>query len=257
MMRALHTIIALTLCAGSAQAAPITTEASGNVYNPGEHLLPPGSRLSRLALIAAPSADAYLLGAALLREAQRIEQVRLKAGLLFDLEQLAKHTESQPANAASVQRIAQWISQLPVTGRVAHLLDPRPLEATRREDLPAQPGDQLFYPGRPLTITITGAVTRHCSLAHIPMQAPAAYLPGCAMAAGASADYIYVIQPDGHTQRLGIALWNREQAPSLAPGAIIFIPLADTVVRRTAPHFNQEVARFLATQLLAAPGTNQ
>ena len=227
------------------------------MQNPGRHQLPPGSRLSRLALNVAPTADAYFLGAALLREQQRLEQARLKAGLLFDLEQLAAaHTESKPAIAASVQQMSRWIARLPVTGRVAYLLNPRALEATRPSDLPAQAGDHLFYPARPDTITVTGAVVQDCTLAHIPMQSPAAYLPNCPMAPAANADYIHVIQPDGHVEKLGIAPWNRGPPSSLAPGAIIFIPLADAVVRKTAPDFNEDATRFLATQLLPAPGTS-
>lgn len=254
MMRAFVLVLLLLLQAAPAHAVQAT--ASGNVHNPGRHQLPPGSRLSALALTAAPSADAYILGAALLREQQRLEQTRLKAGLVFDLEQLAAHTEGVPAIAANVQRMQQWINRLPVTARVAHQLDPRALEATRRHDLLVQAGDHLFYPERPIAITITGAVTQDCTLTHIALQSPAAYLPHCPMAAGASADYIHVIQPDGHTEKLGIAQWNRGPPSTLAPGAMFFVPLADTVVRKTAPHFNEDAVRFLATQLLPASGTS-
>ena len=254
MMRAFVLISLLLLQAATAYAVPV--EASGSVHNPGWHQLPSGSRLSRLALAAAPTANAYILGAALLREQHHLEQTRLKAGLLFDLQQLAAHTESKPAVAASIQQMSQWIADLPVTGRVAHPLNPRALEATRPSDLPAQAGDRLFYPARPDTITVTGAVVQDCTLAHIPLQSPAAYLPNCTMAPAANADYIHVIQPDGHVEKLGIAPWNRGLPSSLAPGAIIFIPLADAVVRKTAPDFNEDAARFLASQLLPAPGTS-
>lgn len=250
------TLISLLLWAASAHAAAVPVEASGSVHNPGKHQLPSGSRLSRLALTAAPTADAYLLGAALLREPQRLEQTRLKAGLMFDLEQLESTATSKSAVAVSIQQLLRWIDSLPVTGRVAHPLESRVLEATRAYDLPVQAGDHLFYPARPTTITISGAVSQQCTLAHIALQAPIVYLQHCKKTVGASADYIHVIQPDGHTERLGIALWNRGPASSLAPGAVIFVPLAETVVRKTAPSFNEDAVRFLATQLLAAPGTN-
>lgn len=255
-MRAIVLVSLLQFYATPAHATLVPVEASGSVHNPGEHQLPSGSRLSRLALTAAPAADAYILGAALLRQQQRFEQARLKAGLLFDLEQLAAQAERKPAVAASVQQMSRWIADLPVTGRVTHQLDPRVLEATRPHDLPAQAGDHLFYPARPATITIIGAVPHGCTLAHVALQSPSVYLQHCPKAAGASADYVHIIQPDGHTEKLGIALWNRGPPSSLAPGAIIFIPLAETVVRKTAPHFNEDAARFLATQLLGAPGTS-
>lgn len=255
MMRA-FTLICLLLRAASAHAATVPVEASGSVHNPGKHQLPSGSRLSGLALTAAPTTDAYILGAAQLREPQRLEQTRLKAGLMFDLQQLERQATSKPAVASNIQQLLLWINSLPVTGRVAYRLEPRVLEATRAYDLPVQAGDHLFYPTRPTTITITGAVSQQCTLAHIPLQSPLRYLKSCQAAAGASADYIHVIQPDGHIERLGIAGWNRGPVSSLAPGAVIFVPLAEAVVRKTAPSFNEDAARFLATQLLAAPGTS-
>lgn len=255
-MRAFFLILLLQLIVASAQAAPVLATASGSVHNPGRHPLPAGSRLSHLALAATPTSDAYMLGAALLRDQARTEQTRLKAGLLFDLDQLIMQNHSAPAMVASLQQLSRWISSLPVTGRVAPALDPRVLEATPSANMPVQAGDHLFYPTRPATITITGAVTQGCSPQHIALQAPASYLPSCATAAGASADYIHVIQPDGHAEKLGIALWNRAVPSHLAPGAIIFVPLADNVLRGTAPHFNEDAIRFLATQLLAAPGTS-
>ncbi|MEG1681140.1 MAG: capsule biosynthesis GfcC D2 domain-containing protein, partial [Stenotrophomonas sp.] len=161
-------------------------EASGSVHNPGKHQLPSGSRLSRLALTAAPTADAYLLGAALLRKPQRLEQTRLKAGLMFDLEQLESTATSKSAVAVSIQQLLRWIDSLPVTGRVAHPLESRVLEATRAYDLPVQAGDHLFYPARPTTITISGAVSQQCTLAHIALQAPIVYLQHCRKTVGAS-----------------------------------------------------------------------
>lgn len=254
MKRALALLFMLQLCTDAAYAS--SEEVSGSVHNPGLHQLPSDSRLSHLALAAAPTADAYILGTALLRESQRPEQTRLKAGLIYDLEQLTHHAGRKPAVAASIRRMSHWINSLPVTGRLALPLEPRALEATRSRDVPVQAGDVLFYPERPSTITITGAVSQQCSPSHISLQEPAAYLRHCPQAAGASSDYIHVIQPDGHSERLGIARWNLGRPSTLAPGAIIYIPLAEKVVRNTAPHFNEDAVRFLATQLLAEPGTN-
>jgi hypothetical protein len=254
MKRAFVLFLLLQMCAAEALAA--TAEVAGSVYNPGIHRLPPGSRLSRLALAAAPTPDAYVLGAALLREPKRLEQTRLKAGLMFDLEQLALDTEPDSTVGASVARISRWLKGLPVTGRVPYQLEPRVLEATRSRDFPVQAGDVLFYPARPSSITIVGAVSQQCTLAHIGLQEPTAYLGRCPKAAGASSDYVHVIQPDGHTARVGTALWNQSPPSSLAPGAVIFVPLAETLVRNKAPHFNEDAVSFLATQLLAAPGTS-
>lgn len=72
----------------------------------------------------------------------------------------------------------------------------------------------------------------------------------------ASPDHLYVIQPDGHIQKAGIALWNRGEPTHLAPGAVVFVPLNDNKIKSIAPDINEEVARFLATQVLDAPGAS-
>lgn len=254
-MRAVALLTLLLSSTSIAGAASVPVAASGNVRNPGSHVLPPDSRLSRLTLTAGPTEDAYMLGAALLREQARIEQARWKAGLLFDLEQLSRHNQHSAELSASLAQLTRSFAGLPVTGRVSHPLEPRALEASRERDLPVQAGDQVFYPARPATITITGAVAANCQPAHVALQSPASYLKQCPKTSGASADHVHVIQADGHIEMLGIAAWNQAAPSSLAPGAILFVPLADAVVRKAAPRFNEDAARFLATQLLPAPGT--
>ncbi len=255
MMRVLALLCVLFFSTDLAAATSVPVTASGNVQNPGSHLLPADSRLSRLLLTADPTEDAYMLGAALLRERARIEQTRWKAGLLFDLEQLSRQHQNSTELSATLLQMTRSFARMPVTGRVSYPLEPRALEASRENDLPAQAGDHVFYPARPGTITLTGAVMTDCQPAHVALQSPANYLKRCATSIGASPDHVHVIQADGHVERLGIAAWNRDAPSSLAPGAIIFIPLADAVVRKAAPRFNEDAARFLATQLLPAPGT--
>ncbi len=235
------------LLAATAQAVtPIHIQARGSVRQPGSHTLPASARLSAAALAAAPDGNAYMLGAALLRSDALPAQARLKAGLLFDLERLAE----APPTADAATRMLREFQQMPVTGRVPQLLDPRPLEASRAQNTPALGGDQLIYPRRPNTIRVVGAVTQACTLRHDALTEAAAYRSQCAVLPAASRDDLYLIQPDGSHRKIGIALWNREKAASLAPGAIVFVPLAGQLVRSIAPDINEEAANFLATQVL-------
>nr|WP_269791911.1 capsule biosynthesis GfcC family protein [Stenotrophomonas sp. Iso1] len=212
------------------------------------HALPLDARLSAAALAARPDNDAYMLGAALLRAQAIPAQSRLKAGLLFDLELLA----AQPQFTDTATRMRAEFQRMPVTGRVPQVLDPRPLEATRAQDLPAQSGDRLIYPKRPDTITVVGAVIKPCRLRHDALTAAANYRTQCPVLPVASSDDLYVIQPDGSHRKIGFALWNRDPAVSLAPGAVLYVPLAEHLVRDIAPTLNEEAAAFLATQVLDA-----
>lgn len=251
-MKRLILLVLSALLPTHAAAQSVSIHASGSVRNPGAHALPAGSRLSAAALMAAPDANTYLLGAALLRERELAIQIRLKAGLLFDLDLLRARQDQNSGIATTIDNLHSQVEAMPVTGRIFQLLAPRSLEAQLALDTPVLPGDRLHYPSRPDTVTVTGAVSGSCRLAHVPLKSPAAYRSQCPLGDGASPDHVYVIQPDGHIQKHGIALWNRDRASSLAPGAIVFVPLADSVIHRIAPDTNEEAARFLATQVLDA-----
>lgn len=234
--------------------ASIPVEVLGAVSRPGVQQLPDGTRLSAAAIAAQPNGHAYMIGAALLRRESRLGQSRLKAGLMFDLEALTN--SSSPNTVAAAERLTLTFSPMAITGRLPQLLDPRPLEVTRKLDRPAEAGDVLIYPARPNWVRVVGAVERNCELPHRPLQAPETYRHECQRLPAASTDELYVIHPDGTTEKLGIALWNRSPASTLAPGAMIYVPLAASAIRDVAPDVNEDAVRFLATQVLDAPGVS-
>ncbi|KAF1017370.1 MAG: hypothetical protein GAK31_00635 [Stenotrophomonas maltophilia] len=235
-------------------ASPITVQVTGEVRHAGAHTLPADARLAAAALAAQPTQNAYLLGAALLRDSARTTQARLKAGILFDLETLATTHRTAPALAEAAGRMHTAFSALPVTGREPQLLAPRALEADRRQNRPARDANTLVYPPRPETVTVTGAVVAPCVLRHDAARAPLDYRNACPLLTVASPDDLYLIEADGTVQKLGIALWNRGAPRAAAPGATIFVPLDVRKIAQVAPDFNEEAARFLATQVLEAPG---
>ena len=115
------------------------------------------------------------------------------------------------------------------------------------------PGDQLFYPQRPDTIRVVGAVQSACTLPLQPLQDAYNYLVQCRTARGADRDWVYVIQPDGHIFHQGVALWNRSTPLSLAPGALIYVPLSTRIVSTVDDTLNRDMADFLASQILPGP----
>lgn len=238
-----------TVMAG-ADTVAVQVEVTGVVQRPGRQNLPAGARLSDAILAATPARDAYVLAAALLRRSEVVAQTRDKAGLLFDLQTLAEHKDTSPALAAEARRLHAWLDTLPVTGRVRHLLEPRPLEIERRKDQLLVDGDRIIYPPRPHTVQVAGAVDIHCELPHRALQDSATYLAECELSEAADRDWIYLVQPDGHVERLGVALWNRSPAQALAPGGIIVVPLSERQLRAVNPAFNAQMAAFVATQVL-------
>jgi hypothetical protein len=226
------------------------------VARPGTLELDDSARLSDAALAAQVQPQAYLLGAAWLRPSLQASQQRLKAGLLFDLDSLhlkaLQHGDDALADTAG--QLRNWIAALPVTGRAPALLDPRAVEADAAANRPLQSGDRLFYPLRPTTIRVVGAVRQPCTLPLRPMQDARLYLSVCPYAGRADHDWIYVIQPDGRVFRQGVALWNRSAPLSLAPGATIYVPLPTRAAGTVDESLNSDLADFLATQVLPGPG---
>lgn len=250
-------ICVLLMLAWPAVAGAVQVQASGAVAHAGHHELGDPARLSDAALAAQPLPQAYLLGAAWLRPSLLAAQQRLKAGVLFDLASLQRqaHADGKQELATVAGAMAEWIAALPITGRQSPaLLDPRAVEVNAPENHPLAAGDQLYYPLRPATIRVVGAVQQACTLPLVPLQDARLYLAACAGSGAADLDNIYVIEPDGRVFMQGIALWNRSEPRALAPGAVIYVPLRERAARAVDPTLNSDIAAFLATQLLPGPG---
>lgn len=250
-------MIALLAIATSApalgQAPALRATVEGAVQRPGVHEFPAGSRLADAVLAAMPDPRAYPLGAALLRREAEIAQTRARAGLLYDLQALQSHAQTADEVAAAA-RLRQWLAGLPVTGRVPNRLEPRALEADLRENRPLADGDRFLYPLRPDSIRVVGLVAQACELEHVPLRDAKAYLRDCPPAPVADRDWLYVIQPDGHVERLGISAWNRSASHPLAPGAVLYVPFSERELRDIDAGFNAALADFIATQPLPAAG---
>jgi protein involved in polysaccharide export with SLBB domain len=256
MIRAVTCLgLLLALAVQPAMAQQLQVHIDGAVEHPGVLELGNAARISDAALAAQVQPQAYMLGAAWLRPSLQETQQRLKAGVLFDLDSL-RVSALQHGDTALVQWAGtwrSWIAALPVTGRTAALLDPRVVEVNAHQNWPLADGDRLFYPLRPTTVRIVGAVQQPCTLPLEPLQDARNYLPSCPAATRASRDWVYVIQPDGHVFHQGIALWNRSPPLPLAPGALIYVPLRTRTAQTINATFNEDLARFLATQVLPGP----
>lgn len=247
-------VLLAAITAPGLMAAPAALQVSveGAVQRPGQQRQDEGARFSDAVLAAMPRRDAYGLGASVFRAEAYAEQLRARAGLLHDLKSMAESLEAPGAVARRARALHAWVEHLPATGRLPLEGDARRLEAGRGDSnrlLAA--GDRFFYPQRPSTVSVVGAVGAPCVLPHVAGRDALDYLRDCPVdAMSADADTLQVIQPDGQMQTLGIASWNRSQPQALAPGAIIYVPLPAKVVGRIAPELNNAMAAFLASQPL-------
>ena len=91
-----------------------------------------------------------------------------------------------------------------------------------------------------------GAVQAPCVLASTQAQLRD-YLGQCPAHAAADKDQVFVIQPNGRVQEVGIAAWNAQPA-NIAVGAMIYRPVSSAVLSPETPGFNKDLAELLATQ---------
>ncbi|MBY8936170.1 capsule biosynthesis GfcC family protein [Pseudomonas fluorescens] len=238
----------LMLVASMSQAA---VTVSGDVANPGPVPLPPGGRLLDVISEAVPNAEGYWLAGGLLRQSLIEEQTRLKVGVLFDLDVLQRMSMlfDLPSRAVLAQRIAEEVRQMPVTGRQIADLDPVALEVGFARNIRLDDGDRLVYPKRVDEVQVLGAVAEPCHLPYQPLQEAREYLQGCSILADAEADYLWLIQPNGASRRVGIAHWNRESGQLPVAGSKILVPLKNDDLDPPLPELNQQLAEFIATQL--------
>ncbi|MDG2969556.1 capsule biosynthesis GfcC family protein [Pseudomonas extremaustralis] len=238
-------------CAPLCLAAAVSV--SGQVAHPGTVALQPEARLLDVLTASQPDAQGYWLGAAWLHQPLLERQTRLKAGVLFDLDTLRRVAlaAGREGRARVATQLYEQVQALPVTGRRLTPLDPVAVEVGFAPNPSISAGDRLVYPPRPDYVRVLGAVATACTLAFQPMQRARDYLRACPPGPQADADYLWLIQPDGHVTRLGNAPWNREEGAPPAPGSTLLVPIRSDDLDPPTPELNQQLAEFIATQPLA------
>ena len=248
-LRSLSLFLCSLLLAGFAPvAAADTVSIGGAALKPGTYSWQEGTRLHDATVAAQVRADAWFLGAALLRHAAVESQQQLKGQLLADLRtnRLHARTRNKTDLLHLLDRLDALVTVMPVTGRVPAQLDPFQLLLKKNNAL-LRPGDQLLYPTRPAQIRVVGAVAADCVLTFDAALALKDYLRQCPPHKVVDRNIVQIIQPDGRVQEVGIAHWNQQQA-SLAVGAVIYRPLKQRLLTPETADLNRDMAALLATQ---------
>ena len=198
-------------------------------------------RLSDWLLQQKPQPDDYPLGVSWRVPDEVPAQTMLKLGLLADLSGSERRVR---ADAGAMKRLRDWVSMLPVTGRVpVAQADGRWLQVNPAKDPVLGPGHTVLMPRRPKTVTVVRDDGTRCRVVHVQGREAAAYVAACTPHGGA--DWAWIAQPDGRVQRFGIAGWNAERQDEPAAGAWIWAPLRGSA---WSEEFSDRLIRFLATQ---------
>ncbi|QSX33625.1 capsule biosynthesis GfcC family protein [Shewanella avicenniae] len=196
-------------------------------------------RIGNVVAATTNSTDAYLTGAAWIRQSAVLHQSARRLLLLSDLPKL------KLAEALELS-LQQQVQQLKATGRVVFPFDWQLLELKPEQNRHLAPADQFYVPARPTIIQVVGAVKPY-SVPFEPGKTVAEYSAELKRLDGADLSYVWVIAPDTSMRKVGIAYWNTELA-YLAPGSYLYVPVADGGESLQA--FQHSLRQLFSAQLL-------
>ncbi len=203
----------------------------------------PAKRLSAWLLEQPASQNSYPLGLSWRVPEEIPPQTLARLDLVKALTRRDRGTADGSANFGP---LAEWITGLPVTGRVpVALADARWLEANPGRDPLVLPGHSVILPRRPSTVTVVTLQGTRCKVAHQAGHEALDYLVACMPFIAGAIDKAWVAQPDGRVQRNGVASWNRQEQDEPAPGAWIWAPPRSAEIPEP---LSDNLIAFLATQ---------
>jgi hypothetical protein len=235
-----HTCLVRALVLGCATWAG-SSHSDDKLLPPLQAPVVPGERLSDwVNRVAGPTSDTTALHWR--AEAQRGPQLRLRDAVFDSF----KSDASLALTDAERDKFLAWLLTLPITGRVnLGLTEARWLQAAPEADPVLQDRQQVFLFARPQTVAVITPTAKVCLLPHVSGALVKDYLRACSDSLSDAVDWAWIIQPDGRTQRFGVASWNTQKQDEPAPGAWIWAPPWAAHVPNS---LSDNLARFLATQ---------
>lgn len=209
-----------------------TVTIQGQVRDTGTFNIERGERLSELLLRAGGLTDqAYPIGTVFLRKsvaanervgyrraADEVENVLLAGMTRVGNEKIA------PEAFASLQGFVSELRNAQAVGRISIVADPAVLVSHPDRDPILEPGDMIYIPQRPSTVTVLGQVMQGGSFLFDPHASAEDYID---LAGGyaqfADKSLAFVIYPDGTSHRVGSS-WLSFDNPSIPPGSTIVVP---------------------------------
>ncbi|AWV28796.1 hypothetical protein CD187_22430 [Citrobacter youngae] len=216
----------------------IAGSAEPKILTGAEHLLD---------LVGQPRlSNSWWPGAVISEERATTEAERQQQVLLARLATLG--AEESGDDAAAINTLRQQIQALKVTGRQMINLDPDVVRVSERGNPPLQGNYTLWVGAQPTHITLFGLLSHPGKQPFMPGRDVASYLDGQSRLSGADRSFAWVIYPDGRTQKVPVAYWNKRHVEPM-PGSIIYVGLSDAVWSSTPDEINADILRTLTQRI--------
>lgn len=216
----------------------IAGSAEPKILTGAEHLLD---------LVGQPRlSNSWWPGAVISEERATAAAERQQQTLLARLATLG--AEESGDDAEAINTLRQRIQALKVTGRQMINLDPDIVRVSERGNPPLQGNYTLWVGAQPTHITLFGLLSHPGKQPFMPGRDVASYLDGQSRLSGADRSFAWVIYPDGRTQKVPVAYWNKRHVEPM-PGSIIYVGLSDAVWSSTPDEINADILRTLTQRI--------
>lgn len=243
MMRRTLTALLLSLSASSVIAAGtvkvfMAGGEEAKTLTGAEHLID---------LVGQPRlANSWWPGAVISEEQATATALRQQQALVARLAALS--AEESGDDAAAINTLRQQIQALKITGRQHITLDPDVVRVSERGNPPLQGNYTLWVGAQPTEVTLFGLLSRPGKQPFMPGRDVTHYLDGQNLLSGADRSYAWVVYPDGRSQKVPVAYWNKRHV-ELMPGSIIFVGLDDSVWSSEPDALNADILHTLTQRI--------
>lgn len=206
-------------------ATLVHAEGTVNVYTVGDSKPKTLTNAARLIdVVGQPRlAQSWWPGAVISeRQATAAEEQR-QQDVLARLSALAADDDGD--SAAAINALRRQIQAIRVTGRQRVNLDPDYVRVKPRANPPLQGEYTLWVGPQPGYITVMGLVSLPGNKPYTPGRDVVSYLDEISLLRGAEKSDAWVVYPNGQTQKVPVAYWNRRHVEPM-PGSMIFVGFA-------------------------------
>lgn len=191
-------------------------------------------------------ANSWWPGAVIAEESATVTAQSQQQALLGRLATLSG--EERAEDAAAINALRQQLQALKVTGRQSVNLDPDIVRVSERGNPPLQGNYTLWVGEQPTEVMLFGLISRPGKQPFMPGRDVVSYLKGQERLSGADRSYAWVVYPDGRTQKVPVAYWNKRHVEPM-PGSIIFVGLDDSLWSREPDALNADILHTLTQRI--------
>lgn len=207
-------------------------EVRGEVRFPGRYNIIKGETLSQLLQRAGGfTENAYPYGAVFTRVSAREAETASFRRAAAELENtlitaVTSGSFAKESGTAPIQMLGELIGRLrtetPI-GRVVIEADPEVLARHPEKNTRLEPGDALFIPKKPATVTVAGQVLNPSNIPHDSGNDARDYVKRAGgLADAADDDRVFVVLPNGTAQHVSLSFWGG--GAEIPPGSTIVVP---------------------------------